>query len=71
MENLNFLPVKDAATLLGVTPQYVRKLIREQTIPGQKVGNVWLVEKSSVQQLQQMSQTENLLRCLSFQEQWG
>lgn len=50
MEDLNFLPVKDAATLLGVTPQYVRKLIREQTLPGQKIGNVWLVEKSSVQQ---------------------
>lgn len=49
METLNFLSVKDSAALLGVTPQYVRKLVREKTLAAQKVGKIWLIEKKSVQ----------------------
>ena len=43
----NLISVKVAAECSGYSPQYIRRLLRCGKLPGLKVGQVWLVEKSS------------------------
>ena len=41
--NKQYLSVEDISKILNCTPQYVRKLIRDQKIKGEQVGKTWVV----------------------------
>jgi excisionase family DNA binding protein len=45
---LDLLPVAAAADQLGVNPSRVRALIASGVLPAEKVGGVWLVDRSGV-----------------------
>ena len=47
-----FITVKRAAEILGVTPHYIRKLLRENKIKGQQIknSNRWQVDRASIEQ---------------------
>ena len=40
--------VRDASSLLGYTPQYIRELLRLGKIKGQKVGRQWVIEDAEL-----------------------
>lgn len=44
----NLLSVSEAAKLLKVTPQYVRKLIKDELIEAVRVGNQWVIPPNSL-----------------------
>lgn len=44
----NLLIVQDVATKLKVTPQYVRKLIKEEKLAADRIGSQWLIRPESV-----------------------
>ena len=44
----NFLTVNEVAERLKVTPQYVRKLIKENKLNAERVGNQWLVKNNNL-----------------------
>lgn len=49
----NLLTVADAARELGCTPGYVRRLLREGILQGEKPGpRLWLVRRGSLSKLQ-------------------
>lgn len=48
----------DAARQLGYTVQHIRRLVRQGTLAGVKMGRDWLVQQSSVQEL--VARRENL-----------
>lgn len=52
MKTLDLLTVKDASNSLGVSPQYIRKLIKCGDLEAQKVGNLWLINRNAVSQYQ-------------------
>ena len=41
----DFLTVNEVAERLKVTPQYVRKLIKENKLNAERVGNQWFIKK--------------------------
>ena len=44
--NKQYLSVEDLSTHLHCTPQYVRKLIRDNKIPAELVGKTWVINPS-------------------------
>lgn len=46
-----FITVKKASEILGVTPHYVRKLIKDQKIKGQQLknSNRWEIDRASLE----------------------
>jgi excisionase family DNA binding protein len=54
----DFITSADAARQLGYTVQHVRRLVRQGTLSGVKMGRDWVVQQSSVQEL--MALRENL-----------
>lgn len=44
--NKQYLSVEDISSFLKCTPQYVRKLIRENRIHASQVGKTWVIEPS-------------------------
>ena len=44
----NLLTVAKVSQLLGYSVQHVRLLIRQQKIPGKKIGRDWLVDASDI-----------------------
>lgn len=55
MNTDNFLSVEDAAKTLGFSPQYVRKLLREQKLEGIMVGKTWVVPSENVESFDRTS----------------
>lgn len=45
----NTLTVEEAAKILGCHPDMIRKLCRAGTIECEKFSNVWMVDRSSVE----------------------
>jgi excisionase family DNA binding protein len=43
----NCISVKAAAKYSGYSLQYIRRLLRERKISGQKIGQVWLIQMKS------------------------
>lgn len=41
--------VSNVASMLKVSPQYVREIIREEKLPAKRVGNQWLVNSSDLE----------------------
>lgn len=48
----------DAAKQLGYTVQHIRRLVRQGTLLGEKMGRDWVVQQSSVEEF--MAHRENL-----------
>lgn len=48
MENKTILSVEETASLLDFSPQYIRKLLREEKIEGSRVGKTWVISKETV-----------------------
>lgn len=44
----NYVNVVEAATVLGVHWETVKRLCREGRIPAQKVHNMWLIDKNNL-----------------------
>jgi len=44
----NLLTVQDVAAKLKVTPQYVRKLIKEEKLATDRIGSQWLIRPELV-----------------------
>ena len=40
--------IRDAVTLSGYSPDYLRRLAREGTLPAQKVGKTWLFDRAAL-----------------------
>ena len=47
-EQESLLSVDDAADSIGVTKQTVTRLIREEKLPAQKVGNKWVLREEAL-----------------------
>ena len=43
----NHIPVKAAAQFSGYSLQYLRRLLRAGKLEGLKIGQVWLIDKST------------------------
>lgn len=46
----DLLTIQDVATHLKVTPQYARKLIKEEKLKAQRIGSQWVVEPTDLQE---------------------
>jgi excisionase family DNA binding protein len=46
------LTVQEVARILGCSQQYVRQLLRQGRLPGQKVGRDWVIPEGAVEGLQ-------------------
>ena len=57
-EMTEYITSADAARQLGYTVQHVRRLVRQGTLSGVKMGRDWVVQQNSVQEL--MARRENL-----------
>ncbi|MBL0546953.1 DNA cytosine methyltransferase [Aeromonas jandaei] len=57
------LSSKDAALFLGVSEQYVRNLCRANVVSANRIGKMWLLEKSSLEKYksQQESKTKHVI----------
>lgn len=57
------LSSKDAALFLGVSEQYVRNLCRANIVSANRIGKMWLLEKSSLEKYksQQESKTKHVI----------
>ncbi|GGW38164.1 MULTISPECIES: DNA cytosine methyltransferase [Halomonadaceae] len=42
------ISIDDAATILGISPQYTRRLCRQQILKAERIGNTWAVDSESV-----------------------
>ena len=56
MEKENLMSVEQVADLLGVSPVYVRKLIRDRAIHAEKIGRqsrggVWVIDRSEAERV--------------------
>jgi excisionase family DNA binding protein len=47
--NEDYMTTDEAAKLSGFTEQYIRKLIRQKRIDGQKVRRDWILSRSSLE----------------------
>jgi excisionase family DNA binding protein len=43
----NYYDVKELSDMLGICPHTVRKMIKDKTISGDKLGRTWVVTKSA------------------------
>ncbi|SEO15409.1 DNA (cytosine-5)-methyltransferase 1 [bacterium A37T11] len=49
MNEENFYSVEEAAGELGFSPQYVRKLLREEKLAGLRVGKTWVIPYENIE----------------------
>jgi excisionase family DNA binding protein len=47
--NEDYITTDEAAKLSGFTEQYIRKMIREKRIEGQKVRRDWILSRASLE----------------------
>ena len=51
MESIvNLMTVQDVANKLKVTPQYIRKLIKEEKLRADMIGSQWLIQREAVEE---------------------
>jgi hypothetical protein len=43
------ITVQAASDVLGHKPQYLRRLFREKPVKGDKIGQTWLIRKTSLE----------------------
>ena len=44
-----YFAVSSASKRFGYSQQYIRRLLRENMLIGRKIGQIWLIEKGSVE----------------------
>lgn len=55
MDNSNFYSVEDTAKELNFSAQYIRKLLRDEKLPGVRVGKTWVIPVETVQNFDKTS----------------
>jgi excisionase family DNA binding protein len=45
----NYIKVREAAKLLGIHEESLRRIIRIGTLPAEKIGGQWYIEKGNLQ----------------------
>lgn len=45
LTDIRYLTIEEAATLLRMHPDTVRRLLREKRLPGKKVGREWRISQ--------------------------
>jgi excisionase family DNA binding protein len=53
------LTVQIAAEISGYNAQYLRRLLRAGTLNGDKIGQVWLIRKTSLEKYLKKTQCDN------------
>lgn len=48
-ELVDYVTSEDAAEISGYHVNYIRRLLRQRKLKGRKFGNVWLIERESLQ----------------------
>jgi excisionase family DNA binding protein len=46
----NYVTVAEAARRLNIHPESVRRLIRSGKLPARKFANIWLIERTTLEQ---------------------
>jgi excisionase family DNA binding protein len=46
----HFISVLQASEMSGLTPSYIRRLLREGVIPGQKIGRDWFTTEAAIRE---------------------
>ena len=59
----NHITVQEAATITGYNVQYLRRLLRAEKLEAIKVGQIWLVNLTSMQAYFSRSISSNDMRC--------
>ena len=54
------MSITEAATALGRNPEHVRRLVRERSLEGTKLGKQWLVSRRSVEAYKQGGRVSRL-----------
>jgi excisionase family DNA binding protein len=52
IKSKNYLTSAEAAKKLGFSPEYIRKLILEGKIKGEKLGRNWIIEIKNLSNIQ-------------------
>jgi excisionase family DNA binding protein len=47
--SLSVVGAREAASILGCTPSYVRRLCRQGDLEAQKAGSAWIIPRSEVE----------------------
>ena len=55
----DYVTVKEAAKLMNVTPQAIRKALKEKRVTGRKVGKIWLIKKTEFVQTNRNGKNSN------------
>jgi excisionase family DNA binding protein len=58
-----YISVKDACKLSGYKQQYLRRLLRQKKLSRKKIGQVWLIEVSSLESYLFLSNESKDRRC--------
>jgi hypothetical protein len=58
-----YISVKDACKLSGYREQYLRRLLRQEKLARTKIGQMWLIEISSLESYLLSSQKSKDRRC--------
>jgi len=46
-----YVTVSEAAAMMGITPQAIRRALKERRIQGKKVGKMWLIKRDQFVQV--------------------
>ncbi len=49
-----YMTSKEAATILGVTPDHIRKLIAQGKIKAEKLGHNWIMDAKSLKKVKRI-----------------
>jgi excisionase family DNA binding protein len=56
----HLITVREAASALGVSQQYVRRMLRQGKLHGMRLGRIWLIERSSLRAILEIRTTIGL-----------
>jgi len=48
MTDIRYLTIEEAAQLLRIHPDTVRRLLREKRLPGKKIGREWRISQEAL-----------------------
>jgi len=49
-----YLTTREASKIVGLSPDYLTKLIRRGTLKGEKLGQTWVIKKKSLKTLERV-----------------
>jgi DNA (cytosine-5)-methyltransferase 1 len=48
-----YVTTEEAAEILGYSPKYIRRMLRNGKLPAEKVGRLWLIHRDTVREYQE------------------